>query len=531
MLNKIYRNAREKSVGPALAAVLPVASKPWYRKPELLYLNFCVASLFLLSSSNGYDGSMMNGLQSLPPWQKFMDHPVGAWLGFINSSQFLGGLLWLPPVAWLSNRIGRKWTIYTGYIWLFVGVGLQTGARNEGEFVAGRAIIGLATAHYSGCVPILMSEIAYPTHRGIITCLFLSGWYVGSFLAAWATYGTRTYNNDWSWRIPSLLQVAVPIAALPGLLMCPESPRYHVSKNNIDKARSFLVRFHAEGVHQSPLAAFELAEISTTIMLEHEVKETTSYLDMLKTPGNRHRTFICVFLGVFAHWCGQNIVSYYLAPVLITIGVTSVTAQTMISGFLQIWNLIWALTGSFCVDLVGRRALFLGSCAGMLVSYILVTALSAEFAKRGSAGIGIAVIPFLFLNYGFYSLAYTPLVVAYPVEIWPYKYRSRGLGIELITAYCAAFLNVFVNPIALENIGWKYYLVFVFILAGGGVVMYFTFPETRGHTLEDMAEIFDGPDAAVAEGNKAVQDDVDQARSKGPVGGTKAASTHHLETV
>jgi MFS family permease len=181
MFAKLYHNARDKAVGPELAAFLPVSTTPWYKKSELLYLNFCLISLFLLSSSNGYDGSMMNGLQALPQWHKFMDNPKGAWLGFINAAQVLGGGFMLPPIAWMSNRFGRKPTIALGYVWLFLGTGIQTGARNHAEFIAGRVVIGLATSHFAGCVPLLMTDIAYPTHRGIITCLFMCGWFVGNF--------------------------------------------------------------------------------------------------------------------------------------------------------------------------------------------------------------------------------------------------------------------------------------------------------------------------------------------------------------
>lgn len=42
------------------------------------------------SSATGYDGSMMNGLQSLTEWQTFMAHPTGAWLGFVAAAASLG---------------------------------------------------------------------------------------------------------------------------------------------------------------------------------------------------------------------------------------------------------------------------------------------------------------------------------------------------------------------------------------------------------------------------------------------------------
>ena len=56
----------------------------------------------------------------------------------------------------------------------------------------------------------------------------------------------------------------------------------------------------------------------------------------------------------------------------------------------------------------------------------------------------------------------------------------------------AIFFNTFVNPVALESIGWKYYFVFIVMLILLGTTVYFFYPETRGHTLEQMAVIFDG---------------------------------------
>lgn len=59
----------------------------------------------------------------------------------------------------------------------------------------------------------------------------------------------------------------------------------------------------------------------------------------------------------------------------------------------------------------------------------------------------------------------------------------------------AIFFNTFVNPIALESIGWKYYIVFAVILVVITMVVYFYYPETKGHTLEEMAVVFDGVEA------------------------------------
>lgn len=86
-------------------------------------------------------------------------------------------------------------------------------------------------------------------------------------MAAWTTFGTRDYANSWSWRIPSVLQLLIPILVLPGLIMVPESPRYLISTERVEEARAFLVKYHGEGDETSALAAFEFAEISRSIQV------------------------------------------------------------------------------------------------------------------------------------------------------------------------------------------------------------------------------------------------------------------------
>jgi MFS family permease len=205
-------------------------------------------------------------------------------------------------------------------------------------------------------------------------------------------------------------------------------------------------------------------------------------------------------------WCGTSSrlrkfliiqVSYYLALVLETVGITSVTQQTLINGFLQLWNLIIAVTASQFVDRAGRRMLFFISTIGMLVSYIVITGLSGSFAQTQVSSVGLAVIPMLFIYYGSYDIAFTPLIVSYTAEIWPYALRARGLAVCLGSTFLALLFNLFVNPIALASIGWKYYIVYIIILIVILFTVFFFYPETRGFTLEEIARVFDGEHASV----------------------------------
>jgi hypothetical protein len=73
----------------------------------------------------------------------------------------------------------------------------------------------------------------------------------------------------------------------------------------------------------------------------------------------------------------------------------------------------------------------------------------------------------------------------------------------------AGVYNAFANPVAMEAIAWKYYIVWCVAIAVHLTLIFFFFPETKGYSLEEVAEIFDGPDAPVganAIGQKKMDD-------------------------
>lgn len=110
---------------------------------------------------------------------------------------------------------------------------------------------------------------------------------------------------------------------------------------------------------------------------------------------------------------------------------------------------------------------------------------------RGTGHVPCAHTPYMSRN---------PLLIAYPSEIWQYELRSRGIGVTWVAMVAAIIFNVFVNPIAMAAIGWKFYIIFIVMIVVFGVTTYFFYPETKGNTLEEIAQIFDGDEAATIQG-------------------------------
>lgn len=96
----------------------------------------------------------------------------------------------------------------------------------------------------------------------------------------------------------------------------------------------------------------------------------------------------------------------------------------------------------------GRRPLWLISACGMLASFIVVTALSATFAEHAIKAAGSATVAFLFIFFAFYDIAFTPLSIAYPVEILPFSLRAKGLAVNLTTVFGAGCKYTCIQPTA-----------------------------------------------------------------------------------
>lgn len=385
---------------------------------------------------------------------------------------------------------------------LLVGVALQGSAQNTGMFIAARGILGFGLALNITAAPLLVMELAYPSQRAPMVSIYNSLWGLGSLVAAWATYGTFRLNNDWAWRIPSLLQALSSVLQVTLCALIEESPRWLVAKEKHDQARKTITKYHANGNDLDPLVPLELEEIRTALRLEHEVTSNISYLSFFKTAGNRKRFWIVLAVSFFSQWSGNGLISYYLTLILNSIGYTAESTQTLINALLTLWGLIWGLAFSMIVNRFGRRTLFLVSTAGSLACYVVWTGLEATYeihanlstGSGGPPGIAKGVVAIIFLYQLIFSLGWGALQVTYVVEILPYTLRARGLVLYNLFVALALIFNQYANPVGVTNSGWKFYITYDVWLLVELVVVYFLFVETGKMSLEETAAVIDGED-------------------------------------
>ena len=68
-------------------------------------------------------------------------------------------------------------------------------------------------------------------------------------------------------------------------------------------------------------------------------------------------------------------------------------------------------------------------------------------------------------------------------------------ALVLLVIYASQIFGDYVNPVGTASLGWKFYIYYCVWVTIIFFIVYFTFVETRGPTLEELALIFDDPPA------------------------------------
>lgn len=84
-----------------------------------------------------------------------------------------------------------------------------------------------------------------------------------------------------------------------------------------------LAKYHANGDLHNATVQFEYQEIKETLRLEFEYKKTSSYMDFLRTKGNRYRLMLLISLGIISQYSGNALISNYMNKLYNGMGITS----------------------------------------------------------------------------------------------------------------------------------------------------------------------------------------------------------------
>jgi len=235
------------------------------------------------------------------------------------------------------------------------------------------------------------------------------------------------------------------------------------------------------------LARAEMLQIVAQVNVEKSLHH--SYWYILSNAHLRKRAYCSILTFAMVQSSGLLVIFNLMPLLFAALGFDSVLQL----GLSIIWFVVGAMGASvnaLIVDQVGRVKLL------ALGGYLLAAVLSIECAlqkfylgsnyKPGES----AAVAFFFIFIACYSTSVDCVVYVYNAEIWPTHLRSKGVTFGLGSYFLFGIAYNSPAAQAFNLIGWKYYLVFICMTAVTTTLITFTFPETKGLTLEDVNRKF-----------------------------------------
>jgi MFS family permease len=181
-------------------------------------------------------------------------------------------------------------------------------------------------------------------------------------------------------------------------------------------------------------------------------------------------------------------------------------ASPLLTASIQyIINVALTLPAILYLDKWGRRPSMLLGSFGMMTFLFISGALQGAYGQanhdknieatwvipKDKASVSKAVVTMSYLFVATFATTWGPSSWTYPSEIFPLKIRAKAVSLATASNWAWNCALAFAVPPLLTNINWKMYMIFATFNALAFIHMFLAAPETKGHTLEEMDDIFD----------------------------------------
>lgn len=442
----------------------------------------------------GYDTGTISGILAMPYWTRQFADPENNYeitasqdsliVSILSAGTFFGALMAAP----FADILGRRWGLFTASAAVFnLGVILQTASTARPMFIAGRFFAGLGVGLISAMIPMYQSETAPKWIRGTIVGAYQLAITIGLFLAAIVNNSTKDRNDSGSYRIPVAVQFAWSIILCAGLLVLPETPRFHVKKGRVDKAYHSLSRLRRLP-QDHPAIQAEIAEIKANHDYEMSLGKS-SYVDCFKGTILKRLITGCS-LQALQQLTGVNFIFYYGTQYFTNAGFENPFIIQVITNSV---NVASTFPGLYLVEKMGRRNLLLMGAIGMCVCQFIV-AITGTAASFENLDAQRAAIAFVCIYIFFFASSWGPVAWVVTGELFPLKVRAKCLSMTTASNWLLNWAIAYSTPYMVDeehaNLQSKVFFVwgsFCFVCIA---FVYFMIYETKGLTLEEVDELY-----------------------------------------
>jgi SP family arabinose:H+ symporter-like MFS transporter len=370
----------------------------------------------------------------------------------------------------IGQRLGSRETLRLTAVLYVVSAAGCAFAWGWSSFLVFRFIGGLGIGASSVLGPVYIAELSPAKLRGRFVALFQFNVVFGIMLAYLSNYVIRTMHlgaTEWRWQ--------VGIAGIPAVLFLimlfgiPRSPRWSASRNRIDEALEVLK------LMGDPNPEAELADIREALKQEHASAHERVFKWKYRYP-----LFLAISIGAFNQLAGINAILYYINDIFGAAGYSQLSGDQKAIA-IGATNLIFTMVGMSVIDKLGRKTLLLIGAAGTAACLAVVAWIFSSNTHQ-------SMLVWILVTYiGFFALSQGAVIWVYIGEVFPTSVRSKGQGVGSASHWFmnAAIAETF--PIVVHSMSTATPFIFFSIMTAiQFVTVLFTYPETKGQTLEAL---------------------------------------------
>ncbi|KAJ4833292.1 species-specific tRNA processing [Turnera subulata] len=459
----------------------------------------------------GYDIGISGGVTSMAPFlrkffpsvyhKEILDTSTNQYCTFNNplltlftSSLYLAALVASLFASWVTRAFGRRLSMFLGGLIFFAGGAINAFAQNIAMLIVGRILLGVGVGFSVQSIPLYVSEMAPPNHRGAFNIVFQLSITIGIFIANVVNYLFNKYvSGHLAWRL-SLGGACVPALIITiAAYYLPNTPNSMLEKGQDKEAREMLKRIR--GVDDNEVEQ----EFQDLVAARRAAKEVADRVgNAWKVIGQRKyrpQLILAVLIPAFQQLTGINVVMFY-APVLfksIGLGSNASLVSAVVTGTINVLATVLSIA---LTDKKGRRFWFFLGGAQMFIFQALVAALIGwKFGTSGEvtnlpAWYSYLVVLFICIFVAGFAWSWGPLGWLVPSEIFQLEIRSAG---QSIVASVNMLFTFIVAQLFLPLLCALKFGLFIFFAALIAVMTAFIFkyvPETNKIGIEQMQDVF-----------------------------------------
>jgi MFS family permease len=189
--------------------------------------------------------------------------------------------------------------------------------------------------------------------------------------------------------------------------------------------------------------------------------------------------FLAVTIGMFNQLAGINAILYYLNDIFAYAGFSKVSGDLQAVA-VGLTNLIFTMVAMSVIDRVGRKKLLLTGAVGTALCLGGVAAIFATNQRHD------LLIWLLIAYIAFFAFSQGAVIWVYISEVFPNRVRAKGQSLGSFTHW---FMNALISGVFPALAAKSKSIPFVFFAAMMVLqfaVVLFTYPETKGVSLEEM---------------------------------------------